>query len=265
MTAKTRTRTAKKPVPRKTSKARSVSPDDITTTTTAEEPVRKRKFKTKKVRVNSRTANRSGDWKLKDLKGAEYNPRMITDRRLDNMGDSYERFGDLSGIVFNRRSGKLVSGHQRIANIEKRGYPTAVKTNPTKDDHGTVEEGVLAVKTDKGVIRIPMRVVDWEDQKAEMAANVAANAHGGQFDKQKLSKLMADLEVIEGGFEIGLIGLDEVSIRSLPKLPDRPSSSSESSSGSSGSSSRPNSFDSYDESSFDEQLQHCCPKCGFEF
>lgn len=250
-----------KPAAKSTRSAKNTKPVDKATRTV------KSKTKDKKVKRNSRTAKRSGDWKIGDLKGAEYNPRIITDRRLKNMGDSYERFGDLSGIVFNRASGKLISGHQRITNFNTRGYPTQIKTKPVAaDSHGTIEEGVLAAKTPKGIIRIPFRVVDWDDQKAEMAANIAANAHGGEFDKKKLSHLMAELEIIEGGFEIGLVGLDEVTIKSLPKLGGDPAAGSTGvGSTTAGASGAPTSFDEYDADDMAEELEHTCPKCGYCF
>lgn len=65
--------------------------------------------------------------KLSDLKPAEYNPRKISADQLKNLKKSIEEFGDLSGIVFNRRTGNVVGGHQRLkcvpddAQIEKTG------------------------------------------------------------------------------------------------------------------------------------------------
>lgn len=228
----------------------------------ADNATKPKKKRTLKVRTNKKTANRSGDWKLHDLKGAEYNPRLITDKRLDNMGDSYEQFGDLSGIVFNRRSGVLISGHQRIANVKKRGYESKIKTSPIKQDsHGTVEEGFMGVKTPKGVVRIPVRVVDWEDQKAEFAANIAANAHGGIFDYDKLARMNASLELED--FEIGVLGLDEETLKTMPKM-DTPSKSK--SSGSDDDEDEDGGeFEAYDGESFDDELKHECPKCGFNF
>jgi hypothetical protein len=246
------TRTAKKTVKKTTTKTKAAKPAA-------------KKTRDKKVKRNRATAARAGDWKIGDLKGAEYNPRIITERRLQNMGDSYERFGDLSGIVFNRQSGKLVSGHQRITNFKARGYPTQIKTKPVgQDSHGTIEEGVLAAKSPKGIIRVPFRVVDWDDQKAEIAANIAANAHGGEFDKKKLANLMAELEIFDEGFEVNLIGLDEVTLKSLPKLDPMPGGTGVSST-TAGASGAPTAFDEYDADDMAEELEHTCPKCGYCF
>jgi len=51
---------------------------------------------------------------LTDIKSAGYNPRTITDEQLKMLNKSLQTFGDLSGIVYNRRTGNLVGGHQRL-------------------------------------------------------------------------------------------------------------------------------------------------------
>lgn len=227
-----------------------------------------KKLKAKKVRENKKTAKRSGDWALADLRGASYNPRFISDRRLDNLGKSYEEFGDLSGIVFNRRSGTLISGHQRTSNIRRRGYETKIVTKPIKDcPHGTIEEGFMVVTTDKKSkksYRIPFRVVDWSDKKVEFAANIAANAHGGEFDNSKLAYMMEELEIKDGGFDIDALGLDAVKIKTLPELPALGGESKDGKSKAKASSA-PESFEEYGEDSFDDELDQCCPRCKYRF
>ena len=52
------------------------------------------------------------DYTLQDLKENEANPRTITDSQLDALRESMKAFGDLSGIIFNTKSKKLVGGHQ---------------------------------------------------------------------------------------------------------------------------------------------------------
>lgn len=46
---------------------------------------------------------------LKDLNPAAYNPRQIDDAALTGLKYSLTEFGDLSGIVFNARTGSLVA------------------------------------------------------------------------------------------------------------------------------------------------------------
>ena len=51
---------------------------------------------------------------LNELVPAEYNPRRISDRAMKGLRASLERFGELGGIVWNKRTGRLVGGHQRV-------------------------------------------------------------------------------------------------------------------------------------------------------
>ena len=97
--------------------------------------------------------------KLSDLKEAEYNPREIDKRALEGLKYSLEEFGDISGIVYNKRTGRLVSGHQRVKALRQR--------------YGDVNVINGVIITSAG--DFPVRVVDWEEDK-EKAANLAANA-----------------------------------------------------------------------------------------
>jgi hypothetical protein len=118
---------------------------------------------------------------VKKLKPAEYNPRSITTQRLNKLKDSISIFGDLSGVVFNVRTNTLVSGHQRLTTMGD--AETKIVQKPSTDKMGTVSTGYILAKTSKGEIRVPFRAVDWDINK-EKAANIAANAHGGNFDKE---------------------------------------------------------------------------------
>jgi hypothetical protein len=127
--------------------------------------------------------------KVKDLKTSKFNPRKISEKKLDMLGKSMETFGDLSGIVFNRRTGHLIGGHQRIKHlrpeweIEKRNF---------EDDLGTVAQGFIKTPLGDWVYR----EVDW-DLKKEKAAMIAANKHGGEFDIPALDEILSDLDGID--------------------------------------------------------------------
>ena len=98
--------------------------------------------------------------KLSELKEAGYNPRRISPEALKGLQYSLEEFGDLSGIVVNKRTGNLVAGHQRVKALKER-YGDLVVTADTL----TCPNGYT----------FRIRVVDW-DIKKEKAANIAANA-----------------------------------------------------------------------------------------
>lgn len=193
--------------------------------------------------------------KLSDLKEAGYNPRFISDKRLTNLSKSMGKYGDLSGVVFNQRSKTLVSGHQRLKTLRVAGVKTQIETKKAKDKFGTVAEGYIVAKLDSGELRIPLRIVDWSDKKVEMAANIAANAHGGDFDKEKLGAILKKLENGKE-FDVDTIGLDPLSIRGLVGKVDVLGEGG-SGNGSGGE------FQEFDEDSFD--LEHTCPKCNFQF
>ena len=50
------------------------------------------------------------------------NPRKITDEQIKALRKSLQAFGDLSGIIFNERSNRLVGGHQRIEAVCDKNY-----------------------------------------------------------------------------------------------------------------------------------------------
>lgn len=57
--------------------------------------------------------------KISDLKPNQRNPRKISNEKLSMLEYSMGMFGDLSGIIYNRRSKQLEGGHQRGKVIPK--------------------------------------------------------------------------------------------------------------------------------------------------
>lgn len=53
---------------------------------------------------------------------AKYNPRTISDEALSGLRESIKKFGMPQPLVVNRRSGVLVSGHQRLKAAEMLGW-----------------------------------------------------------------------------------------------------------------------------------------------
>lgn len=94
---------------------------------------------------------------IDDLIAAPYNPREISASAEDGLGESIARFGDISGIVWNKTTGHIVSGHQRVKQLRKLG--------------GQLLDGAIQVNSGE---RFKIRVVEWTELE-EKAANVAAN------------------------------------------------------------------------------------------
>jgi DNA modification methylase len=130
------------------------------------------------------------------LNPAPYNPRVDLkpdDPRYLAIARSIDEFGVVLPIVFNRRTGNIVAGHQRLKVLQARG-----------------ERSVDAV------------VVSLTPTK-EKALNLALNKISGDWDKEKLAEVLGDLiktpeiDLEVSGFELpeveqlvtDLLGVDE--------------------------------------------------------
>lgn len=147
--------------------------------------------------------------KVKDLRPAGYNPRKISDAQAAALKQALEVFGDLGGIVFNRKTGNLVGGHQRIKALDPE-WPITIAPNDgdALDKCGTVGRGFIETPFGK----LDFRVVDW-DMNVEKAANVAANRHGGEWDDLKLKELLVTLD--DGSGLVDLTGFAPVDLEGL--------------------------------------------------
>lgn len=103
---------------------------------------------------------------IAELRGDPENPRAISDGAIHGLEKSMSEFGDISGITFNRRTGELVTGHQRVARIRER-WGDQLSIDAVDAEHG-------AIRSPEGhVFRV--RFVDWSKPR-QRAANVAANS-----------------------------------------------------------------------------------------
>lgn len=177
--------------------------------------------------------------KLSELSKNPKNPRTITEEKLKQLALALKEFGDLSGIVFNRKTKRLVSGHQRQKSID--GEITYLKKYPKPTRNGTVAEGYIEVNGE----RFSYREVLWSEDK-EKAANIAANKNAGEWDLPQLGKWMKELSSTK--FDINLTMFDESEIDKL--FPDERKTK--------------NTTEEIDIAGV-SKLQHECPKCGFTF
>jgi hypothetical protein len=118
--------------------------------------------------------------RLSELKLAEYNPRKITDEAFGGLGSSISRFGILSYIVWNQRTGNIVGGHQRYEHLM---------------DMGEVETDVV--------------VVDLDDN-SEIALNITLNNREirGGFTKEVAEQLRTTEVQLGSAFkQLGLLDL----------------------------------------------------------
>lgn len=116
---------------------------------------------------------------VEELKAAEYNPRKDLkpgDAEYEKLKRSIETFGYVEPVIWNKRTGKVVGGHQR-----------------------------LKVMKDLGYTEVDCVVVDLDEQK-EKALNIALNKISGEWDNTLLANLLQDLD--RSGYDVTLTGFD---------------------------------------------------------
>jgi hypothetical protein len=120
------------------------------------------------------------------LSPAAYNPRKNLkpgDKEYEKLKRSVEEFGYIEPIIWNKSTGNVVGGHQR-----------------------------LKILLDLGHTEIDCVVVELDLQR-EKALNLALNKIQGDWDETKLAELMADLDA--SAFEVALTGFDAEEIDAL--------------------------------------------------
>ena len=114
-----------------------------------------------------------------DLKAAEYNPRKDLkpgDAEYEKLKRSIQEFGYVEPVIWNKRTGVVVGGHQRLKVMEDLGYT-----------------------------EVDCVVVDLDEAK-EKALNIALNKISGEWDNDLLASLLKDLD--GSGYDITLTGFD---------------------------------------------------------
>mgnify|MGYP001947962417 CR=1 FL=1 len=143
------------------------------------------------------------DLSLTDLRPLEGNPRRLSDTDRERLVASLERFGDLSGIVVNRRegaksNGSVVGGNQRtlLLGRDQVGQVTITDRLEKPNRVGTIAWGYADVEGE----RFTYREVDWSDEMVREAA-VKANLLGGDWNFEQLSEEFEPADLMEWGFE----------------------------------------------------------------
>lgn len=123
---------------------------------------------------------------IEKLNPSAYNPRKDLkpgDAEYEKLRRSIEEFGYVEPIIWNKRTGNIVGGHQRYKVLVALGY--------------TVVDCV---------------VLDIDEQK-EKALNVALNKISGEFDIPLLTDLLKDIGA--SGFDVSLTGFDAAEMDAL--------------------------------------------------
>lgn len=104
--------------------------------------------------------------RIADMDRAAYNPRIELipgDSEYENLRRSIKTYGMIIPVVWNRRTNKVVSGHQRLTVLENEGE----------------------VETDVSVVDL--------DETQEKQLNIALNKIEGSWDEEKLAELLTEL------------------------------------------------------------------------
>ena len=121
--------------------------------------------------------------KIRDMDRAAYNPRIELipgDTEYENLRRSITTYGLIIPVVWNKRTNKVVGGHQRLTVLEN-----------------------------EGETEVDVSVVDL-DETQERQLNVALNKVEGGWDEEKLADLLAEL-----GEDATLTGFTQQEIDSL--------------------------------------------------
>lgn len=123
---------------------------------------------------------------ISKLVPAKYNPRKDLkpgDTEYEKLKRSVEEFGYVEPIIWNKRTNRVVGGHQR-----------------------------LKVLVDLGFNEVDCVVVELPEEK-EKALNIALNKINGEWDRDKLAMLISDLQGSD--FDVSLTGFDEDELADL--------------------------------------------------
>lgn len=150
--------------------------------------------------------------KITDLRktAAEYNPRKISKEELETLKKCLEEYGDLSGIVVNIRTGTMIGGHQRTKTIPEDAVIERTENYQQPTRTGTVAHGYISINGE----RYAYREVDWPLEK-EKAANLAANATGGDWNMAEVQKIINELS--EASFDLHLTGFETGELENIIK------------------------------------------------
>lgn len=120
------------------------------------------------------------------------------------------KYGDLSPIIFNVRSGVLPGGNQRSKNFDSTAKVVYTEKFKTPLEDGTVARGYIV----QGGKKFSYREVDW-DEVTETAAMIAANKNAGEWDTKKLSNQLKELSSFDVDYDLDLTMFDNEELEEL--------------------------------------------------
>lgn len=149
------------------------------------------------------------------LKANPKNPRKISDEQRARLKKSLEALGDLSGVVYNVRTKRLVGGHRRSEELPPDSEITIIEKYDRPTPAGTIAIGFITAWGE----RFNYREVDW-DIPTETAAMLGANKHGGIWDEGLLIEHFMFLD--NANIDLDLTGFQYDEIENMVAPTDEP-------------------------------------------
>ena len=127
-----------------------------------------------------------------EINFANYNPREISDEARKMLKANLKRVGLLGGIVWNKTTGNLVSGHQKVAIMDE------VNRYNDGDNDYVLEVDVAEL-----------------DEKTEKEQNIFMNNRSvqGEFDDEMLKSMLSDIDFSNAGlddFDLQMLGIGNI-------------------------------------------------------
>jgi len=123
---------------------------------------------------------------VEKLRAAAYNPRkelLPGDAEYEKLKRSITEFGYVEPVIWNKRSGNVIGGHQRLTVMKNLGYT-----------------------------EVDCVIVDLDDMR-EKALNIALNKIQGEWDRDKLASLLTEFDGSE--FDVTMTGFDAAEVDEL--------------------------------------------------
>lgn len=141
---------------------------------------------------------------VSEIQGAEYNPRKISKEAAAGLAASLERFGLVEPLVWNRRTKRLVGGHQRLEALRASG---AKRVPVTVVDLSEPEERALNV-----TLNNPQIAGEWSADAVGFLEGIAGSVGAEVFGDLRLDDLLKELGAGEA----------EISEDEIPEPPKKP-------------------------------------------
>ena len=140
---------------------------------------------------------------IKDIKPAEYNPRMISDEDYGKLQKSINKFGLVDPIIVNLKNNVIIGGHQR--------YKALLDKNVKELQ--LLRMGDIGYAFNETSFTVP-------DEIHEKGLNIALNKISGEFVEEKLQPLLEEINLSD--FDVEVTGFSELEIGDLDVSIDEP-------------------------------------------